>query len=344
MKVITRNIYAYLLTLVVIMGIAGCGGEREETASEAATRDFQTPQGRIVTANQTANNLSVIDVATDKAYATIVTGQQPHHVLSTPDGRELWTTLYGENRLQVFDAKTLKEVASVDVGASNDDLTFDPSGKRVYVSLGSENSVAVVDVATRKLLGKVKVGKTPHGVKVSPDGKYLLVTNTLDNTVSLITLQKEPAEVEATIKTGVNPFEVIVTDDNATAYVSNFLADSISVVDMASRKMVSTISSKSKPAMLALQGGAAGVGLRIWAANTGSAELWLIDAATRKLVTRIPVGKGAHGVALTPSGKLYVTNADDSTVSVVDGAQEKVLVTIPVGNTPNGLTFLPNAP
>jgi YVTN family beta-propeller protein len=337
-----RPLYTLLLTLFLLIGLAGCG-EREKTAAEQAVEDYPTPDGRVLTANQAADNLSVIDVATNKAYTTIVTGKQPHHVLGTPDGKEIWVTLYGENRLQLFDAKTLKEIASVDVGASNDDLTFDPSGKRLYVSLGNTDEVAVVDVPGRKLLNKVKVGKTPHGVKVTPDGKYLLVTNTADNTISLITLQKEPAEVEIAIKAGVNPFEVIVTDDNATAYVSNFLGDSISVVDLNERKTVASIRTGKKPAMLALQNGTNGQAQQIWAANTGSAELWLIDGATRKLVTRVPVGKGTHGVVTTPSGKLFVTNAEDNTVSVVDAAKQEVLTTIPVGNTPNGLTYLPNA-
>jgi YVTN family beta-propeller protein len=113
-------------------------------------------------------------------------------------------------------------------------------------------------------------------------------------------------------------------------------------VDLAQRKTVATIKSGKQPAMLALQKGTSGQ--QIWAANTGSAELWLIDAVTRKLVNRVPVGKGTHGVVTTPTGKLYVTNAEDSTVSVVDAAQQKVLTTIAVGNMPNGLCFLPNVP
>lgn len=130
-----------------------------------------------------------------------------------------------------------------------------------------------------------------------------------------------------------------VSDDSSTAYVSNFLGDSIAVVDINARKTTGYIRSGKQPAMLALQPGAK----NIWVANTGSAELWVIDAATRKLVTRIPVGQGAHGVVITPSGKAFVTNSTDNTVSVIDTAQDKVLQTIAVGSNPNGLTFLPNA-
>ena len=336
------------------MLMAGCEGSvaSSEPASKSAIRDFPTPQGRILTANQGANSVSLIDVATDTAYGTIPTGQQPHHVLATPDGKEFWVSLYKENRVQVFDAKTLAEVASVDVGGSNDDLAFDPQGRRLYVSLGQNNAIAVVDVAAHKLVQTVKVGSVPHGVKVTPDGKTLLVTNTADNTISVLSLEPE-AKVDATVKTGANPFEVTISPDSNTAYVSNFLGDSVSVVDLRLKKTVSTIRSGKQPAMIALVAGAQAQGGQaqntapsgkdlLAVANTGSADVWFIDPATRKLVTRVPAGQGAHGVVATPAGKLYVTNANDSTVTVIDQAATRDLKTLAVANNPNGLTYLPN--
>jgi YVTN family beta-propeller protein len=200
--------------------------------------------------------------------------------------------------------------------------------------------VAVVDVAARKLVKTVKVGRTPHGVRTSPDGSLLIVTNTADNTISVLSLQPE-AEVKATIETGVNPFEVYISNDSKTAYVSNFLGDSISVVDLVENKRGAFIRSGKQPAMLILQGGAESE--KLWVASTGSGEVWAIDPATRKLITRVQVGKGAHGVVATPSGKLFVTNSTDNTLSVVDSNTSQVLATLPVGVNPNGLTYVPNA-
>src|SRR5438552_8046411 len=95
--------------IVVAILLAACDGTAQgsESAAKAAIRDFPTPQGRILTANQGANSVSVIDVATDTAYGTLPTGEQPHHVVATPDGKEFWVSLYKENRVQVFDAASL---------------------------------------------------------------------------------------------------------------------------------------------------------------------------------------------------------------------------------------------
>ena len=328
-----------LLLIIFTLLLGACGGDGTPSASQTALQEDPSPQGRILTANQAANTITIIDVAAGRPIAAVGTGAQPHHVLGTPDAKEFWVTLYGETCLQVFDSTTLKEIASVDVGEANDDLAFSPDGKRLYVSLGKSNAVAVVDVEARKLLNTVPVGKTPHGVRVTPDGTYLLVTNTADNTLSVLSLQPE-AKVEADIKTGANPFEVVTSADGQTAYVSNFLGDSISIIDLATRKTTGYIRSGKQPAMIALEG--SGDTGKLWVANTGSGEVWLLDATTKALVTRIPAGRGAHGTAVTPAGKLYVTNTNDNTVTVIDTTTQKVLSTVPVGNGPNGLIFLPS--
>lgn len=279
----------------------------------------------------------MIDVATDKVVATVKTGSQPHYVLAGPDGKTLWVTFYKENRLQVFDAATLQPVGDVDVGGANDELAFSPDEARLYVSRGSNDQVAVVDTTARKLLTTVSVGRTPHGVQVRPDGAELYVTNTAENTVSVLTLGDAP-KMAVTFRVGMDPFEVVFSADSKFAYASNFLGDSIGVIDTATRKITAVMHAGRQPAMLAFVPGKDGE--LLWVANTGSQEVWAIDPATRQPVKRIPVGQGAHGVVPTPSGKVYVTNTNDSTVSVLDAAELTVLATIGVGTRPTGLCFV----
>ncbi len=322
--------------LGLLLGLAACDGGAAGPATPAA---HTNPDGRIMTADQGANTVSVIDVATNSVIGTVPTGASPHHVVGTPDGREFWVTLFKENRMQVFDSATLKEIGSVDLGGSSDDLTFAPDGKRLYASMGQANMVAVIDPVARKLLTKIAVGRIPHGIKVRPDGAELYVTNTADNTLSILTLQPEP-KLAIAFRVGADPFEVTFDSDGKTAYISNFLGDSVSMIDTAARQIKGTIKSGKQPAMLAFVPGLGGT--LLWIANTGTQEVWAVDPATRKLVQRIPAGGGAHGVVPTPAGKVYITNTNDNTVTVVTAADGKVLATLNVGTNPNGLSFVPN--
>lgn len=334
-----------LASLLLVGALAGsltaCAGDHAPSAAQMAIRTMPTPAGRIVTANEGADTLTLIDVATDRPYDSVGTGKQPHQVLALPGGTEFWVTLRSEKHLEVFDAHTLAKTGAVEVGSSSDDLALSPDTRWLYVSLSTTNAIGVVDVATHRLTKIIPVGHIPHGVKVTPDGQTLLVTNMGDNSVSLLRLKPEPAVV-ATIKTGAQPFALVVSSDGATAYVSNYLGDSVTVLDLRARQVVGTIHSGHQPAMLALT--ANGPLRRLWVANTGSGTAAVIDAGTRTLLRQVPVGPGAQGVAGTPAGKVYVTNSTANTVTVIDEAQGRAIATIPVGTSPSGLAYLPNIP
>jgi YVTN family beta-propeller protein len=52
------------------------------------------------------------------------------------------------------------------------------------------------------------------------------------------------------------------------------------------------------------------------------------------------VGKGAHGVVITPDGRYaWITNIYAGTVSVIDVGRQAVVATVPVGKGPNGISF-----
>jgi YVTN family beta-propeller protein len=325
-----------LVGLGLLVALGACDGNAPTANTPVAQ---SSPQGRIVIANQGSDSVTVLDVATNGVVGTVPTGASPHHAISTPDGKEFWVTLFKENHLQIFDSATLQPLGQVDIGGASDDLAFAPDGQRLYVSMGQDNQVAVIDVPGRKLLGKVGVGQIPHGIKVRPDNQELYVTNTRDNTVSVLTLQPE-AKLAITFRTGgADPFEVTFDGDGKTAYVSNFLADSVTMIDTATRQVKGTIKSGKQPAMLSFVPGLGGT--LLWIANTGSEEIWVVDPATRKLVQRLPAGGGAHGVVATPAGKVFVTNTTANNVMVLDAQAGTLLTTIAVGTNPNGLGFVP---
>jgi len=67
----------------------------------------------------------------------------------------------------------------------------------------------------------------------------------------------------------------------------------------------------------------------------------LIDTEKNEVVTKIPVGNRAWGIALDPSGtKLYTANGASNDVSVVDVKSRKELRRIKVGDGPWGIAIV----
>lgn len=70
-------------------------------------------------------------------------------------------------------------------------------------------------------------------------------------------------------------------------------------------------------------------GKTLFAANSGSNDIAVVDIAARRVTGTVPVGRDPYGAALTPDGRfIYSGNLADNTVSVIDVATLKVVATI----------------
>jgi YVTN family beta-propeller protein len=105
-------------------------------------------------------------------------------------------------------------------------------------------------------------------------------------------------------------------------FVSNYRADTVSVVDTALGREIRTLAVGDGPMGLAVRGGASPL---LAVANSTAAHVTLIDPARLEPIGTVAVGREPEAVAFSPDGAhLYVTSAADRTVSVVDAAQRAV--------------------
>lgn len=77
---------------------------------------------------------------------------------------------------------------------------------------------------------------------------------------------------------------------------------------------------------------------KAYVAEFGSSDVAVIDTNGYRVLKRIPVPKGAHGVAMTPDGsRVFVSSDESAVISVIDTANDTVKSTIPTGKAPHGL-------
>jgi YVTN family beta-propeller protein len=164
----------------------------------------------------------------------------------------------------------------------------------------------------------------------------LYVTNQSADTISVV--DGVTFVVAATIPTGRNPHEILVDGSKGVAYVcTGWARDTVSVIDLRSRKELARISAPGGPHGMALSADGATLFL------TGKQEINVIDLATRQLVASIPVGQGPHMLRQSPDKTcLYTGNMREGTISVIDIARRAVIATIPVGRRPEDLAISPD--
>jgi YVTN family beta-propeller protein len=76
-----------------------------------------------------SNSVTFIDTATNDVKHTTYVGRSPHETFFTPDGREVWVTVRGEDYVAVLDGTSYAETARIPVPNGPGMAIFSPDGK-----------------------------------------------------------------------------------------------------------------------------------------------------------------------------------------------------------------------
>jgi YVTN family beta-propeller protein len=122
-----------------------------------------------------------------------------------------------------------------------------------------------------------------------------------------------------------------------TALVTNFGSNSVSVVDAATNRVVSTLPVGAGPRGIAVNSATG----RAYVVNSGSNTVSIVNVAAGSS-TQVAVGAGPWGVAVdAAANRVYVTNSFGNTLSILDGATGATIATVAVGSTPRGVAVNP---
>jgi YVTN family beta-propeller protein len=204
-----------------------------------------------------AGAVDVIDTVTLTRVKSIRTEGGIHNVYVTPDGKFVVAGSIPGRKVTVIDQKTEEIVWTVATREGVRPMAFDtnPDGstKRIFVQLSGFNGFTTIDFATHKLGEEIKLPELPavekvteglqgapaHGLAVTPDGKTLGVLSKMNTRIYFFSLPDLKMQGES--KVGHHPDWLTFTPDGKRVYVANAGSNSVSVVDVATRKEITQI-------------------------------------------------------------------------------------------------------
>jgi DNA-binding beta-propeller fold protein YncE len=253
--------------------------------------------------NDQGNSLTRIDPMSGRKQDTVPV-DDPYNMYYTPDGRYAIVVAERRKRLDFRDAATMKLAASVKVPCPGvDHMDFSADGNYLVASCEFGARLIKVDVASRKVIGKLALrrGGMPQDVKLSPDGRTFYVADMQANGVYAI--DGDLMKVRDFIPTGKGAHGLYVSRDSKLLYVSNRGEGTISLIDFGTGKVSRkwTLSPGASPDM----GGVSADGKVLWLSGRYDAEVYAIDTQTGRLLARIKVGKGPHGLCVYPQPGRY---------------------------------------
>lgn len=331
----------------------------------AAAAFAAAPSGTLLVLNKSDDTMSFIDLASSEVKATLPTGDGPHEVAVSQDGKTAVVTNYGDSAnpgktLTVVDVPGKKVVRTIDLGTYRRPHGIAwLQGDEVAVTVEANQALLIVDVAAGKVKHAIATNQAgTHMVAVSPKHRRAFTANIGSGSTTVIDLTTHERITD--VVTGRGAEGIAVAPDGSEVWVTNRDANTVAIVDPGTLKITATLQPGETPIRVKFTPD----GTRALISNARSGDVAVFDTVTKELIARVPMqqqGEQQHdeqheetrplvsqfGSGPVPVGILvpdslslaFVANTNADTITVIDLETFKIVNRLQAGREPDGLAY-----
>ena len=307
----------------------------------------QTPSPALLVLEKDDKKLAIVDPATLKVVARVDAGDDPHEVVASEDGKFAYISNYGAfgsnpgHTLSVVDLVSQKRLASVELGALLAPHGLEWADGKVYFTAEGSKAIGRYDPASEKIDWALGIGQNrTHMLTVGKDRSRIFTSNVNSDSISILERNKSgdaSGWIESYVTVGKGPEGFDVSPNGKELWAANSHDGTISIVDIASKKVTQTIDvhvKRSNRLKITPDGKLALV------SDLETGQVVIVDVAARTEIKRLTPGTGAAGILTTPDGsRAYVAESRDGVIAVIDLKSLEAVATIKVGKGPDGMAF-----
>ncbi len=355
----TRHLLLCALSLAAIPVLAGAQS---------------TPRAALLALSKQDHTLSIVDPADLRVVARIPVGDDPHEVIASADGKTAYVSNYGFgafHSLAVIDLVSQTRQPSIDLGALRGPHGLDFKLGKVWFTAEAAKAIGSYDPAAGKIDWIIGTGQDrTHMLYVFSDGKRIVTTNVNSATVTIMEktegraggpppgMPPPPGGMPGmapgpggpppgmmprppggdwkltVIPVGRGSEGFDVSPDGKEAWVANAQDGTVSVIDIAAKKVTATLAA-NVPGANRLKFTPDGRLVLI----TAQQALVVLDAATHQEVKRLSNVHGSGGIQMQPDGvRAYVACGRDGYVAAIDLKKLEMVGKVDVAG-PDGLAW-----
>ena len=272
-----------------------------------------------------SNSVAFIDTATNRVKHITYVGRAPHEAMFTPDGKEVWVTVRGENYVEVLDGTSYEPLLKIPVPNGPGMTIFSPGGEYGYVCSSFSPETVVIDTKTHRQVGRVaQASPFCPDIAATPDGQQVWFT-LKDIGKTQVFNARPPFNRIALLDTGpiTNHVNIVRNAHGQFAYVTIGGLNAVKVFTTAEHPaLVATIPTGALPHGL----WPSGDGTRIYVGLENANAVAAIDTLTNTVVSTIHTGQSPQGMVYVPDA--VPTGTGIANLSPIGAAGEAVHVTL----------------
>jgi YVTN family beta-propeller protein len=323
--------------------------------SYAQNQALPSEAGTLVVTNMSDNTATVLDIASREVLATLTTGEGPHEVATSSDGRWAVVTNYGirgapGNSLTVINLETVTVDRTMDLDTYErpHGIAFMPGDSLLVVTSEVRQVVVVVDFRTGAIITDISTDyPASHMLALVPSGDRVYTTNVRDGNITEI--NPSTGETLRTIDVARFVEGISVAPDGSAVWVGSNGDSLVAVIDVESGMITDTIRGFGMPYRLAVS--ASGEFAVI--SDPAKGQVQIFDADTRELLhlVEIPVvgildsaefpgSPTPEGVTISrDSHWAYVTLQGRNQVAAINLKTGTIAGYMETGAWPDGIAF-----
>ena len=299
---------------------------------------------RLLVLNKEEATLAIVDPASGRVLGRVPTGEGPHELVVSTDGKTAFASNYGTgpapgHTISMIDIASQKEVRRIDVAPLSRPHGLAFASGKLYFTAEASRKIARYDPAANKIDWEFETGQnTTHMVLPTRDLKTIFTSNITSDSVSAIEQKPDGSWSQTVIPVGRGPEGIDLSPNGREVWSAHSRDGGVSIIDVATRKVTQTLAlgtKRSNRIKLTPDGKFALI------SDLDAGDLVVVDAVARKEIKRIALGKQPEGVLITPDGsRAYVAVNGDNDIAVVDTRTWTIVTRISTGTGPDGMAWV----
>jgi len=312
-----------------------------------------TPSISLLVLSKGNLTLSIVDPSNLHVIAHMPSGPDPHEVIASSDGRLAYVSNYGVNNfITVVDLTEQKTLPAIDLGPLHSPHGLAYVGGKLWFTAEGAKVIGSYDPAAKKVDWIMGTGQNrTHMLYVFDDLKRIITSNVASATMTFLDKGNAAAgrgpgpgrgnpqgdwdQTVVAVGRGAEGFAV--APGGKELWAANAQDGTISIVDIASKRVTQTLAAD---VMGANRLKFTPDGKLVLVSTLNGPDVSVFDAATRNVVKRVKVGRGAAGILMQADGaRAFIGCTPDDYVAIIDLKSLTVTGHVDAGKQPDGLAW-----
>ena len=314
-------------------------------ASSCTLFAAELPRPLLLVLNKPEGKLLLVDPTAKKVIGEVATGNGPHEVTVSADGKLAFVANYGDQTpgesISVIDLEAKKELRRVNLGALRRPHGIVESKGKIYFTVEMNKAIARYDPVADRVDWLMGTGQDlTHMLVINKEQNRIFTANIFSDSVGVMEPMGQGGNWHYTvIPVGKRPEAIDLSPDGKEVWTAHSQDGGVSVIDTDTKKVVATIPSLTKHSnRLKFTPD----GKLVLISDAESSTVLVLDTKDRKVVQKITVGEVPLGIQIAPDGqRAYVACAQAGKIAIIDLAKLTQVGAIDVGAGPDGMAWVP---